>query len=128
MPYRVFITDLSYGHSIFLLQRIFVDISEQVLKPAAKDDRLYLEHADDGILEDVYEKNTCEGAPQNASMPSQDETTVYRSANRAEVSNFIFLSSSAIKINTIWSYLIRNKSMEQFTKSCYLRNFTVSKG
>lgn len=33
-PCRVFITYLSYEHSIFLLQRIFVDVSEQVLRPA----------------------------------------------------------------------------------------------
>ena len=34
MPYRVFITYLSYEHSIFLLQSIFVYAGEQVLRPA----------------------------------------------------------------------------------------------
>ena len=33
-PYRVFITYPSYEHSIFLLQSIFVYVSEQVLRPA----------------------------------------------------------------------------------------------
>ena len=33
-PYRVFITDLSYGHSIFLQFRVSSLCMEQVLKPA----------------------------------------------------------------------------------------------